>query len=44
MSWKYHAPQRCDFDSEEEYQEALMYYEDAQDLYACEYEERYQEI
>ena len=40
MSWKYRAPQRCDFDSDEEYQEAMMYYEDAADLYADEYFER----
>ena len=43
MSWIYSAPQRCDFDTNEEYQEALMYYEDAQDLYADEYEERLHE-
>ena len=40
MSWKYTAPCRCDFDTEEEYQEALRYYEDAADLYAEEYIER----
>lgn len=40
MTWKYRAPLRCDFDSEEEYQEALSYYEDAADLYAEEYHER----
>lgn len=40
MSWRYSAPQRCDFDSEEEFQEAMIYYEDAADLYADEYYER----
>lgn len=40
MSWKYAAPQRCDFDTEEEYEEAMSYYEDAADLYAEEYIER----
>lgn len=40
MSWNYRAPQRCDFDSEEEYEEALMCYEDAEDMYAEEYYER----
>lgn len=40
MSWKYVAPQRCDFDSLDEYKEALSYYEDAADLYADEYYER----
>lgn len=40
MSWRYSAPQRCDFDSEEDYQEAMIYYEDAADLYADEYFER----
>jgi hypothetical protein len=40
MSWKYVAPQRCDFDSEEEYLEAMSYYEEAADMYAEEYVER----
>lgn len=40
MSWKYAAPQRCDFDSEEEYLEAMSYYEEAADMYAEEYVER----
>lgn len=39
MSWRYSAPCRCDFDTNEEYQEALSYYEDAADLYADEYYE-----
>ena len=40
MSWRYVAPRRCDFDTEEEYQEALSYYEEAADLYAEQYYER----
>ena len=40
MSWKYSAPQRCDFDSDEEYNEAISYYEDAIDMYSEEYYER----
>ena len=40
MSWRYSAPCRCDFDTNEEYQEALSYYEDAADMYAEEYVER----
>lgn len=40
MSWKYAAPQRCDFDTIEEYREAMRYYEEAADLYAEEYMER----
>lgn len=40
MSWRYSAPQRSDFDSEEEYQEAMSYYEDALDMYAEEYFDR----
>ena len=37
---RYVAPQLCDFDSEDEYQEAMAYYEDAMDLYAEDYYER----
>lgn len=37
MSWRYSAPSRCDFDSEEEYEDALRYYQDAEDMYAEEY-------
>lgn len=40
MIWKYSAPQRCDFDSDEDYQDAVSYYEDAADMYAEEYMER----
>ncbi len=40
MSWRYSAPCRCDFDTNEEHQEALSYYEDAADMYAEEYIER----
>lgn len=40
MSWIYAAPQRCDFDSDEEYKDAMGYYEDAADLYAEEFLER----
>ena len=40
MSWRYSAPQRCDFDSEEDYNEAVSYYENALDMYADEYYER----
>lgn len=39
MSWKYAAPQRCDFDSLEEFEDAKSYYEDAADMYAEEYME-----
>lgn len=38
--WRYSEPQLCDFDTEEEYLEALDYYEEAADLYAEEYMER----
>lgn len=37
--WKYKAPHRCDFDSEEEYEEALNYYESALDDYCERYDE-----
>lgn len=37
MSWRYSVPSRCDFDSEEEYEDALRYYQDAEDMYAEEY-------
>lgn len=37
MSWKYQAPQRCDFDTDEEYEYALESYECAEDMYAEEY-------
>ena len=40
MSWRYSAPQRCDFDSEEDYNEAMSYYDNALDMYAEEYYER----
>ena len=40
MSWRYSAPQRCDFGTDEEYQNAMSYYEDAADMYADEYMER----
>lgn len=39
MSWRYAAPQRCDFDTDEEYKEAMAYYDDAADFYAEEYME-----
>lgn len=37
MAWRYSQPQRCDFDSDEEYESGLSYYEDAQDDYAEQY-------
>lgn len=40
MSWKYSAPQRCNFETDEDYQDAMSYYEDAADMYAEEYMER----
>jgi hypothetical protein len=40
MRWLSIAPQRCDFDTEEEYQEALAYYDCCEDMYAEEYYER----
>ena len=36
MSWRYSAPQRCDFDTDEDYEEAMTYYEIAADMYADE--------
>ena len=38
--WKYREPQRCDFDTEEEYEEALSYYDNALDMYCDECYER----
>lgn len=40
MSWRYIAPQRCDFDSEEDYQDALNVFEEMRDIYAEEHLER----
>lgn len=40
MSWRYSAPQRCDFDSEEDYENAMSAYENALDSYVEDYEER----
>lgn len=40
MTWRYSAPQRCDFDNEEDYEDALSYYDCAADMYADEYYER----
>ena len=40
MSWGYLAPQRSDFDTEEDYQDAVSYYENAADMYAEECMER----
>lgn len=40
MSWRYYAPQRCDFHSDEDYRDAVSYYEEAADMYAEEYIER----
>lgn len=40
MSWRYREPLRCDFDTDEEYEEAYGYYEDAESDYIAEYEER----
>lgn len=40
MAFRYRAPLTCDFDTEEEYEEALSYYEDAIDDYMDAYEER----
>lgn len=40
MIWRYSAPQRCDFDSDEDYEDALIYYESAADMYAEECMER----
>lgn len=37
MSWKYQAPQRCNFDTDEEYEYAMDCYEGAEDMYAEEY-------
>lgn len=33
MSWKYHEPQRCDFDSDEDYEDALAAYNSCLDDY-----------
>lgn len=40
MSWRYSEPQRCDFDSEEDYEYAMSAYENALDMYVEEYYER----
>lgn len=40
MSWKYTEPERNDYDSQEEYESALMLYESALDDYVQEYIER----
>ena len=40
MNWRYSAPQRSDFEADEDYQDAMSYYEDAADMYAEEYMER----
>lgn len=40
MAFRYRAPLPCDFDTKEEYEEALSYYEDAMDDYSEAYEER----
>lgn len=37
MSWGFSAPQRCDFDTDEEYESAKSAYECAEDMYAEEY-------
>lgn len=41
MTWHYRAPQRYEFDTEEEYEEACRNYEDAESDYIEAYEERY---
>ena len=43
MSWRYTAPLRSAFDSEEEYLVALACYEDAEDNYADQCMEEYYE-
>lgn len=40
MSWGFSAPQRCDFDTEEDWQNAMDSYECMEDLYMEEYLER----
>ena len=40
MAFRYRASLPCDFDTEEEYEEALSYYYDAMDDYSDSYEER----
>lgn len=40
MAFRYRAPLPCDFDTEEEYEEALSYYYDAMDDFSDSYEER----
>lgn len=40
MSWRYTEPQRCDFDSDEDYEHAITTYENALDMYVEEYYER----
>lgn len=39
MAFKYKEPQRCDYDTEEEYEEAIEIYESALDDYCDRYEE-----
>ena len=43
MSWKYRKPLRSDFDTEEEYEDALAAYESEVDDYISWYEERHKE-
>lgn len=40
MSWRYVEPQRCDYDSEEEYEDAMDAYQNALDDYCDWVEER----
>ena len=41
MSWRFHEPMRCEYDTESDYQEALEVYLNALDDYVCEAEERH---
>ena len=43
MRWKYQEPRRRDFDTEEEYEDALMAYESALSFYEDVCKERYNE-
>lgn len=44
MAWRYSEPIREDYDTEEEFQEAMDYYDQAENAYLDEQEDRYHGI
>lgn len=44
MSWRYTEPKRRDYDTQEEYEDALMAYESALSFYEDVCKERYYEV